>query len=224
MSEAEEAQPALPEVAPEEKENTLVQPEPTMEEPSNKIEHTSPPTEEVDETKIEEKPPQSKVQPDKVEEESNADIPVVYNRKAKRYKRGRAHTLLPDSPVFVQHADLRRTLVNGEAKDTGSSISHSGRSATRKLAQPIELVEKDDKTTGKVTFPTAPYATAEDVLNSLEEWKSSTPLLYAKLLWKYTPEALLQLALERSHPSFTVKEEEKMTIKREDVELPPPTE
>lgn len=53
----------------------------------------------------------------------------------------------------------------------------------------------------------APFASDADVLNSLVEWRDSPALVYARLLWRYTPRAFLHVAMYGLDASAPVKAE-----------------
>lgn len=53
----------------------------------------------------------------------------------------------------------------------------------------------------------APFASDADVLNSLVEWRDSPALVYARLLWRYTPRAFLHVAMYGLDASALVKAE-----------------
>ncbi|KPI86158.1 hypothetical protein ABL78_4780 [Leptomonas seymouri] len=55
----------------------------------------------------------------------------------------------------------------------------------------------------------APFASDVDVLNSLVEWKDSPSLVYARLLWQYTPKPFLHAAMYGLDASAQLKAEPK---------------
>ncbi|CCW68072.1 unnamed protein product [Phytomonas sp. Hart1] len=67
------------------------------------------------------------------------------------------------------------------------------------------------RTTTPQSFPKAPYAQAKDILASLNEWTIPPEIMYARLLWKYTPDAFLALVMRKTQSegdnTFKLKEE-----------------
>lgn len=64
----------------------------------------------------------------------------------------------------------------------------------------------------------APFASDADVLSSVVEWRDSPSLVYARLLWRYTPQPFLRAAMEGLAPASThVKPEPKPSSTEEAV-------
>lgn len=122
----------------------------------------------------------------------NSDPPPLYQRRQRRTRR--RPQLTDDHHLFAEHRDLRR---HGAA--TASKLSPGSPAAAA----------------------AAPIASDGDVLQSLNEWADSVPLVYARLIWRYIPDAALQLVLSSSAANFIDvkherKPEEEASVKREE--------
>lgn len=102
----------------------------------------------------------------------------VFIRKI--HRRRKYNMLGENHPLFVEHRGIRARFVEATQASTknGTGIPHD----------PAHLPQ------------VAPFATDEEVLGSLTEWKDSPALVYAQALWKYAPESLLRYAMRIPPP------------------------
>lgn len=105
----------------------------------------------------------------------------LYSRKLRRARR----KPLPSSLAAITTAI------------SSSSCGSSSTSIPVDEDHPIFERHRDLRETHPELFPSSPYATEEEIVNSVIDWKDSPPLLYANLLWKYAPKETLSLILQR---------------------------